>query len=263
MKISIIVVLVTMAIPLGAAEPTFSATPSGLRYTVTRAGQGERPQSGQVVIAHYTGRLEDGTVFDRSREKPVAFTLSKPAGPDGKGEIKRQVIAGWDEGFRLMRVGDRATFVIPSALAYGDKTRGKIPPNSTLCFEVELLDLKVAALADHLQELFTTSGLTVARARFVELKATGFIEYYVSEAQLNALGYRLLKEKPLEARVVLEWNTELFPASANVYDSLGEAVLQAGERNNARGLYLRSLELDPNNENARKMLAELSPPTAK
>lgn len=254
-----------LVLPLLAVEPAFTTTASGLRYAITCAGDGATPLPGQVVIAHYTGTPEDGTVFDSSRDRqPFAFTLSRPAGPDGKGEIKRQVIPGWDEGFRLLRVGDRATFIIPPELAYRDKERGKIPANSTLCFDVELLGLRPAALSDHLREILETSGLEAAEKRYAELKAAGFADYHVGESQLNALGYRLMKDQPAAARAVLAWNAELFPGSANVYDSLGEVVLQLGDRAEARRLYERSLELNPKNENARKVLAELAePPAAK
>ncbi len=82
---------------------------------------------------HYTGTLLNGTKFDSSRDRnePFEFTL-------GKG----QVIKGWDEGIALMNVGGKATLVIPSAIAYGDRDMGTIPPFSTLVFDVELIDVK-------------------------------------------------------------------------------------------------------------------------
>ena len=84
---------------------------------------------------HYKGALVDGTVFDSSfeRNQPIEFLL-------GEG----QVIPGWDEGIQLLRVGDKARFVIPSHLAYGSAGAGGgvIPPNATLIFDVELMDVK-------------------------------------------------------------------------------------------------------------------------
>ena len=82
---------------------------------------------------HYTGTLLNGTKFDSSRDRkePFEFTL-------GKG----QVIKGWDEGIAKMKVGGKATLVIPSSLGYAERDMGTIPPYSTLVFDVELLDVK-------------------------------------------------------------------------------------------------------------------------
>ena len=233
-----------------APAPEFTTTASGLKYMITAHGTGAQPQLGQVVIAHYVGTLADGTVFDSSRErnKPFAFTLGH-----------KQVIKGWDEGFALLHVGDKATFVIPPEMAYGAKQRGSIPANSTLRFEVELLELKDRALSDVLQDVIDTSGLEAAQAKFSELKAAKFAGLYVGEDQLNGLGYRYLgKEgkRPI-ALAVLRWNVELFPDSANVYDSLAEADMANGDRAAALQHYAKSLELDPKNKNAAKFLAAL------
>ncbi len=89
---------------------------------------------GKTVSVHYKGQLADGTVFDSSynRNQPIDFAL-------GQG----QVIQGWDEGISLLKVGDKARFVIPSNLAYGSAgAGGVIPPDATLVFDVELMDVK-------------------------------------------------------------------------------------------------------------------------
>jgi len=106
-------------------------TDSGLRYTVLSKGNGDSPNKGDLVKVHYKGQLLDETVFDSSykRNEPIEFKV-------GIG----QVIPGWDEGIMLLRKGDKARFVIPSNLAYGESgAGGVIPPNATLIFEVELL----------------------------------------------------------------------------------------------------------------------------
>lgn len=106
-------------------------TPSGLQYMVLRQGAGQRPRPDARVRVHYHGTLVDGTVFDSSydRGQPAEFALS-------------QVIAGWTEGLGLMPVGAKYRFWIPSELAYGDKgSPGAIGPNSTLIFDVELLEI--------------------------------------------------------------------------------------------------------------------------
>ncbi|BAY07351.1 FKBP-type peptidylprolyl isomerase [Calothrix sp. NIES-2098] len=109
-------------------------TPSGLKYVEIKEGTGATPQTGQKVVVHYTGTLEDGTKFDSSRDRnrPFDFTL-------GVG----QVIKGWDEGLSTMKVGGRRQLIIPPELGYGARgAGGVIPPNATLIFDVELLDVK-------------------------------------------------------------------------------------------------------------------------
>ena len=110
---------------------SYLETDSGLRYTVLSKGNGDSPNKGDLVKVHYKGQLLDETVFDSSykRNEPIEFKV-------GIG----QVIPGWDEGIMLLRKGDKARFVIPSNLAYGESgAGGVIPPNATLIFEVELL----------------------------------------------------------------------------------------------------------------------------
>ncbi|CAC9976910.1 peptidyl-prolyl cis-trans isomerase A (cyclophilin A) [Flavobacterium sp. CF108] len=112
----------------------FDKTESGLRYKMIQKGEGKRAEAGKTVSVHYEGSLENGKVFDSSypRKKPIEFKL-------GVG----QVIEGWDEGIALLQVGDKARFVIPSDLAYGPSgAGGVIPPNATLIFDVELMDVK-------------------------------------------------------------------------------------------------------------------------
>ena len=109
-------------------------TPSGLKYTDIVEGTGPSPRAGQTVVVHYTGTLENGKKFDSSRDsgQPAEFKI-------GVG----RVIKGWDEGLMTMKVGGRRKLVIPPAIGYG--ALGKpptIPGNSTLIFDVELLDLK-------------------------------------------------------------------------------------------------------------------------
>ena len=109
----------------------FQQTDSGLRYQIIQEGTGQQAAAGQTVSVHYKGQLLDGTVFDSSykRQQPIDFAL-------GQG----QVIPGWDEGVSLLKVGDKARFVIPSDLAYGSRgAGGVIPPDAALIFDVELV----------------------------------------------------------------------------------------------------------------------------
>lgn len=112
----------------------FEKTDSGLYYKILQKGNGAKAQKGKTVSVHYKGMLTDGTEFDSSykRNEPIQFTL-------GVG----QVISGWDEGIGLLSVGDKARFVIPHQLAYGERgAAGVIPPKATLIFDVELKDVK-------------------------------------------------------------------------------------------------------------------------
>ena len=109
----------------------YDETPSGLRYKILQNGDGQQASKGDMVSVHYKGQLIDGTVFDSSykRRQPLDFKV-------GIG----QVIAGWDEGILLLKVGDKARLVIPSNLGYGARgAGGVIPPNATLIFDVELM----------------------------------------------------------------------------------------------------------------------------
>ena len=107
---------------------------SGLRMIETDGGDGAQPVVGQTVVAHYEGYLEDGTVFDSSYKRNTPFEF-----PVGQG----RVIRGWDEAFLDMKVGSKRTLIIPSNLGYGSNGAGPhIPPNSTLLFDVELLEIR-------------------------------------------------------------------------------------------------------------------------
>lgn len=112
----------------------FKTTASGLRYQIIQEGAGKKAEKGKTVSVHYKGQLADGTVFDSSykRNQPIDFKL-------GMG----QVISGWDEGISLLKVGDKARFVIPSDLGYGSRgAGGVIPGDATLVFDVELMGVK-------------------------------------------------------------------------------------------------------------------------
>jgi FKBP-type peptidyl-prolyl cis-trans isomerase FkpA len=113
-----------------AADTAGSVTELG--YEVIVEGDGASPSAKDSVTVHYTGRLENGDVFDSSveRGKPSTFPLNR-------------VIKCWTQGLQMMKVGGKATLTCPSDIAYGARGRpGKIPPNATLIFEIELLEIE-------------------------------------------------------------------------------------------------------------------------
>ena len=136
-------VALSLLLALGTVAMTASAnaeetTASGLKIIDTEAGTGEQPKTGQTAVVHYTGWLyengEKGNKFDSSvdRGQPFGFKI-------GTG----QVIRGWDEGVATMKVGGKRTLILPPELGYGASgAGGVIPPNATLIFDVELLEIR-------------------------------------------------------------------------------------------------------------------------
>lgn len=120
------------------AQETVVTTASGLKIEDTKAGEGASPSTGQICVMHYTGWLYEngqrGRKFDSSLDRGQPFEF-----PIGTG----RVIKGWDEGVASMKVGGKRTLIIPPELGYGARgAGGVIPPNATLIFDVELLDIR-------------------------------------------------------------------------------------------------------------------------
>jgi FKBP-type peptidyl-prolyl cis-trans isomerase len=133
---SILLIIIYSAVFWGCGnkdEEGMITTSSGLKYKDIETGKGEEAVKGKTVWVHYTGKLEDGKKFDSSydRNAPLGFTL-------GVG----QVIKGWDEGITGMKIGGKRKLIIPPNLAYGEVGYPNlIPPNSTLYFDVELVNI--------------------------------------------------------------------------------------------------------------------------
>ncbi len=132
----IILLIVFVFNPLSgkAAEKSTVTTTSGLQYVDLALGTGREAHAGETAIVHYTGTLTDGTKFDSSKDRNSPFSFRLGAG---------SVIKGWDEGVEGMNIGGIRKLVIPPQLGYGSRAAGSaVPPNATLIFEVELLDLR-------------------------------------------------------------------------------------------------------------------------
>jgi hypothetical protein len=239
--------------PVASATSKAAATttPSGLTFLITRKGTGRQPKKGETVVLNYTGTLTTGAKFDSShdRNQPLAFKL-------GVG----QVIKGWDEGVAKMRVGDQAIFVIPSSIGYGSTGSGNvIPPDSTLIFVVELLDVKAKSLTDILAQTLNERGVEAMIAECRALRSAPNPDLFESESNTNAFGYLLLRRRRVnEAIEVLKLNVEAYPQSANVYDSLAEAYLVSGNREKAIENYRKALAIDPTIESAKQALKQLT-----
>ena len=138
-----------------AQQEGVKVTESGLQYLVLKEGNGVKPGPNDAVTVHYTGRLIDGTVFDSSVQKGVPFECVIGTGRVIKGwdlgvlgsEIGKKLLDKWGLTFDLpdfspMKVGGRRQLIVPAYLGYGERAVGKIPPNSDLTFEIELLEVK-------------------------------------------------------------------------------------------------------------------------
>src|ERR1035437_2430947 len=227
-------------------------TKSGLKYLVLSKGKGVHAEVNKNVEVHYTGYLTDGKVFDSSVERgdPIEFIL-------GTG----QVIRGWDEGIAFMNVGDKFRLIIPSNLAYGEKGAGNvIPPNSTLIFDVELISIgdPKPSINEALMDLVLADSIPAAIIKYHDLKTNNSNDYNFKESQLNSFGYQLLQVGKIDQAIaLLKLNTETYPESANVYDSLGEAYMVKGNKEEAIMNYEKSLKLNPKNKNAEDNIKKL------
>ena len=169
-KPSIFIFLAIMALFTGNLA---ISSENELKITINKEGSGDRAEIGMSVSVHYTGKLEDGTVFDSSvpRGQPFTFTL-------GAG----QVIKGWDLGVEGMTVGEKRNLVIPPHLGYGIRGAGAtIPPNATLIFDVELLEVTMPITLGELSpqefiEAQENGGVVIDIRREEEWKETGIIK---------------------------------------------------------------------------------------
>jgi FKBP-type peptidyl-prolyl cis-trans isomerase len=134
MLLAVLVAACSQATPPAAGGGGEITTPSGLKYVDDVVGSGAEAKAGQTAVVHYTGWLMDGKKFDSSKDRGQPFSF-----PLGGG----RVIKGWDEGVAGMKVGGKRTLTVPAHLGYGAAgTGGVIPPNATLRFEVELLEVR-------------------------------------------------------------------------------------------------------------------------
>ncbi len=247
-----IIALIVLFVSASFAADTVT-TSSGLKYIVLKKGSGKKSVAGKVAEVHYTGWLLDGKKFDSSRDRGETFEFTLGA---------KQVIKGWDEGVALMQIGDEYRLILPPELAYGENGAGEIiPANATLVFDVELIGVHKARkpIVDTLMSVIVNKNVEAAIETYEILKYDYEDDYNFKESQLNTLGYQLLQlGLNKDAVKIFKLNVEQFPKSFNVYDSLGEGYMISGDKKNAIKNYEKSLKLNPDNENAKKMLEQLN-----
>ena len=176
-----VLLLASLSVFMAACGEELTTHESGLKFRDEVIGTGESPEPGDTVVVHYTGTLDsNGNKFDSSRDRGQPFSFSI-----GRG----QVIKGWDIGVMSMKVGGKRVLVIPAALGYGERGAGAdIPPNATLRFDVELLDivrpwpqddqLKVQRTASGLQYIQYSqgSGAQAKKGQTVAVHYSGYLE---------------------------------------------------------------------------------------
>lgn len=227
------------------------STDSGLKYIILEEGNGEKVQLDKEVSFEWTGYFEDGSSFGTSVGAEPFFFVT------GKG----QVIKGAEEGLALMQEGDRYLFLMPPQLAYGERGSGDaIPPNATLIFNYKVLSVSEPklSLVDTLKSVINADGIDESLRLYQHLKETAQDKYAFREGALNRLGYQLMGEEFLiEAIEIFRLNVEEFPTSWNVYDSLGEALMNAGNSPEAILMFEKSLKLNPDNESGKANLKKM------
>jgi len=245
---------------LASAQKTDTiTTASGLKYYYKTKGTGPAVIPGQLAICDYILNLANGTKIDATADRGVPFAAQIPS---------NQVIKGYSEAVSLMHVGDRAVFILPYTMAYGEKGTGPIPPKATLIFDITLLDTKAKSLSMALDSILFVKPVTADSKpqtdtvikKFKELKKAKFEGLYVSEDDLNGMGYELIKKYPADAVELFKLNVELYPKSYNMYDSLGEGYMDMGDNKKAIKNYKKSLKLNPKNTNATDMINKMETP---
>ncbi len=250
-KIIFIISFWMYIISVSAQSTDTIATDSGLKYFVINEGDGEKVEEGKEVTLHGIGTLEDGEIFWETRTSNIPFHFITGT---------NSVIKGVEEGVSKMRVGDRWVFILPPEIAYGNKKRGSIPPNSTLIFDYEVLDVSnpKKSIIDTLYLTIEEQGIDRALDLYLELKKQDDVYNFRCD-QLNSLGYKLINEnKPDIAKVIFQLNAKANPNDFNAWDSLGEIYMILGENKLAIESYKKSLNLYSGNTNATEMIMKMS-----
>jgi tetratricopeptide (TPR) repeat protein len=233
------------------------STASGIKYYFIKKGNGPALIPGWLAIWNYKLTLTDGTKVDATADRGVPFAAEYPKG---------HIIKGVTEALSLMHIGDDAVFILPPNLAYGEKGWGKvIPPNATLIFDMELIDNKQSSLQTVLDSVLfgkpadttITPHIKEALATYHQLKKQNFGSLYVTEEDLNDIGYELMAKYPEASVEFLKLNAKMYPKSWNVYDSLGDGYKALGKPKDALKNYEKAVKMNPKDSNGQDNITKL------
>ncbi len=209
-------------------------TETGLKYAFTQLGSGPRPDTGDLMIIHGVGTFTDGSEFWNTRTENAPYEYM--FGVDG-------VIRGFSEGMGYVREGDRVTIEMMPELAYGDRDRAGIPPNSTLIFDYEILRVPKGSVRSLLREGSETGGVDARLARIRALP--DMASRYASESSIRAAARNAEREEEGAAEKVLALGVELLPESFRLHAGLGRAQAERGAAREAIASYEAAVRLNP------------------
>lgn len=227
-----------------AARPAIGetvTTASGLRYVFTKEGTGPRPQTGDVMVIHGIGRFPDGKEFWNTRTDGAPYEYTP--GVD-------RVIKGFEEGMHSVREGDRLVITMTPDLAYGERGRPDIPPNSTLVFDYEVLAVKPLNIARVLRDGFAAGTVddAIAHARALpNLK-----DHYASASGLQSLASAATRKQAGDGEKVLAFGIALLPNAYQLPQALGRAQAQRGAVADAIQSYEAALRLNKRTTDAER-----------
>jgi len=209
-------------------------TESGLVYRFTQLGNGQQPQTGDLMVIHGIGTLADGKEFWNTRTdgSPYEYTL----GVDS-------VIRGFSEGMRHVREGDRIIITMKPELGYGARERSGIPANSTLVFDYEILAVKPLSFAKLMREAIAAGTVDEAIAK---AKATPNLKnYYVSASSIQAAANAANRKEAGTNEQVLALGLTLLPDAYQLHQTLGRLQATRGDKSAAIKSYETALKLNP------------------
>lgn len=238
-----------LLIALSFAALAQSTTPNGWSYETLRAGQGDYLSAQDGILTH--NQLADA-------EGNILVSTLRIGVPDY--QLMSELSPAFQQAFSVMQAGGKYRFTIPLA-DFKEAMRSNKPfdlPGDEVVWEMEVLKVlpPLPDAARVVAQTLKTKGTTAAFDHFQRIVKDG--SAYLGEWEVNQIGYFFLNQDRLkEAITVLQYNTKQHPASANAFDSLAEAYYKNGQLDEAKSCYQRSLKLNPQNENARKMLSKL------
>lgn len=214
-------------------------TESGLEYIYLKVGSGIRAEAGNEVLAHCVLKIGDSTVFwsTRADEDPFSFVY-----------MHTKLIPGFQETIGLMRQGDRLKVIIPPELGYGDRGFGELPPDASLSFDIEMLEVRDLMLwvADSVFNVWQQEGPEAGMAKLEEYRSRPDINNH--ERQLMILGSRLKNDGRLNDWFdIVALRAKQYPNSFSAQFALGSSHEERGEQKLALAAYQEALRVSPEN----------------